>query len=70
MENTVVWFDIPVTDIERAKEFYQAVIGAELTDMENGPARFAMFHSRQVSRQVHSFRVLTVNQAVRAPRSI
>ncbi len=43
MENTVVWFDIPVTDIERAKEFYQAVIGAELTDMENGPARFAMF---------------------------
>ncbi len=43
MENAVVWFDIPVTDIERAKEFYQAVIGTELTDMENGPSKMAMF---------------------------
>ncbi len=43
MENTVVWFDIPVSDIERGKTFYQAVMGVELTDMENGPSKMAMF---------------------------
>jgi uncharacterized protein len=28
--NPVVWFEIPVTDLERAKNFYQAVFGIEL----------------------------------------
>lgn len=31
--NVVTWFEIPVTDMSRAKKFYGAVLGVELTDM-------------------------------------
>ena len=37
MGNPVVWFDIPVSDVERAKTFYQAVMGVELANMVNSP---------------------------------
>jgi predicted enzyme related to lactoylglutathione lyase len=30
MRNTVVWFDIPVTDMDRAIRFYQAVTQSEM----------------------------------------
>ncbi|PIT99964.1 MAG: hypothetical protein COT74_07545 [Bdellovibrionales bacterium CG10_big_fil_rev_8_21_14_0_10_45_34] len=36
MENTIVWFDIPVKDLKRAKSFYQTVLKIELQEME-GP---------------------------------
>jgi len=32
MKTAVTWFDIPVTDFERAKKFYATVLGEELTD--------------------------------------
>ena len=35
--NTVVWTEIPVIDLARAKAFYAAVLAAELTDQEMGP---------------------------------
>lgn len=33
-ENTAVWFEIPVSDMARSKEFYGAVLGHALTDEE------------------------------------
>ncbi len=41
--NPVNWFEIPATDLDRAKQFYLAILGIELTDMEMGPAKFSMF---------------------------
>lgn len=41
--NTAVWFEIPVTDLARSKSFYGAVLNAELTDQEMGPAPSAVF---------------------------
>ncbi len=41
--NPVNWFEIPVTDIARAKTFYESAFGAEFTDMDMGPVKMAMF---------------------------
>lgn len=35
--NTVVWTEIPVTDLDRARAFYSAVLGRALTVEEDGP---------------------------------
>ena len=34
MENTIVWADIPVTDLDRAMEFYGAVLQRKFTKVE------------------------------------
>ena len=39
----MVWFEIPVTDMERAKAFYGAVLQTELKDDNTGPNPMAMF---------------------------
>jgi predicted enzyme related to lactoylglutathione lyase len=44
-ENAAVWFEIPVSDMERAKAFYSAVTGCELTDNHDGPNPMAVFAS-------------------------
>lgn len=38
MRNTVVWFDIPVTDLDRAVRFYEAVTQSKMQrhTLENG----------------------------------
>ena len=41
--NVVVWSEIPVTDMERAKRFYGAVLEQELTDEANAPGPMANF---------------------------
>jgi predicted enzyme related to lactoylglutathione lyase len=43
MHNTVVWFDIAVSDLDRAKEFYSKVFDVELIDNEMGPNKMSMF---------------------------
>ena len=43
MENTVVWFDIPVKNIQRAIEFYGRVLDVELQVSEMGPSKLAFF---------------------------
>jgi len=43
MENTLVWFDLPVTDLKRAIIFYKTVFKVELQEMENGPNKMAFF---------------------------
>lgn len=43
LDNTAVWFEVPVTDFERAKRFYGAVLGHPLEDEEGGPNPMAQF---------------------------
>ena len=54
--NTAVWFEIPVTDMARAKAFYAAVVGAPLQDQEDGPnpvANFPMASDQSVSGHLY-----------------
>ena len=41
--NPVVWFEIPAADLNRAKAFYEHLLGAELTLKEMGPLKMAWF---------------------------
>ena len=43
--NPVGWFEIPVTDMDRAAAFYSGVFGIELEPREMGDAAVAMFPS-------------------------
>ena len=45
-ENAVVWAEIPVSDMARAKAFYAAVVGAELNDQEGGPNPMSVFAAK------------------------
>ena len=41
--NPVNWFEIPTTDIARAKKFYETILGVEMAETENGPYKMAWF---------------------------
>lgn len=41
--NPVGWFEIPVTDMARAKAFYEYVVGATFEDHEMGQVQMAWF---------------------------
>jgi predicted enzyme related to lactoylglutathione lyase len=43
--NPATWFEMPATDLSRAKAFYEQVFGLELGLMEMGPTTMAMFPS-------------------------
>ncbi len=43
MTNFVSWFDIPVSDLDRAMKFYSKVFGVEISIMEGAPKKYAMF---------------------------
>ena len=43
MNNMVVWFEIPVKDLNRAVKFYSKVLGVEVRPMEAGPGKMAFF---------------------------
>ena len=43
MENTVVWFELPVKDLERAMKFYSEVIGIEFDVQEDEQSKMAFF---------------------------
>ena len=43
MNNFVVWFDIPVKNLDRAMKFYSTVMSVELNPMEIGPSKQANF---------------------------
>lgn len=34
MTNAINWFEIPVTDFTRAKQFYETILSAEMQGME------------------------------------
>ena len=43
LSNPVTWFEIPVNDLAKAKNFYETVLGVELTEAEMGPNKMAWF---------------------------
>lgn len=44
--NAAVWFEIPVSDLDRAKAFYAAVLQTDLKDEAMGPVPTAIFAAR------------------------
>lgn len=44
-----VWFEIPVTDMARAVQYYQSVLQTELTLCEDGPNPMATFTTKDES---------------------
>lgn len=46
-KNAVSWFEIPVSDFERAKAFYQTIFEYEMPEMAAGPVRMGiLLHDR------------------------
>ncbi len=43
MDRLSNWIEIPVTDMARARAFYEALLGAELVEFPFGPLTYAMF---------------------------
>ena len=43
MKNFVVWFEIPVKNLNRAMKFYSKVMAVELQSMDMGSSKGAMF---------------------------
>jgi predicted enzyme related to lactoylglutathione lyase len=46
MENLAVWFEIPVTDMERAKKFYSDVFGLDIDVQGLGDKPYGFFPMR------------------------
>ena len=46
-QNAAVWFEIPVSDLAKAKAFYGAVLQNELEDQDMGPNKTAVFQPAQ-----------------------
>ena len=44
-KNTAVWFEIPVTDLDAAKRFYEEALSIEMTRNDEGPNPMVMFSS-------------------------
>ena len=45
--NRLVWFDIPVTDVERAATFYRAVLGIEVHVVPMGEGNLGVLEHRE-----------------------
>ena len=45
MKHLVNWVEIPVSDMGRAKTFYQKILGTELQTMSLGRSEYALFPS-------------------------
>ena len=43
MKNAINWFEIPVTNLERAKKFYETILGSEMQVMEVMGMKSAFF---------------------------
>jgi len=41
--NPVNWFEIPVSNLSRAKTFYESILGVEVTESEMGPKKMGWF---------------------------
>lgn len=46
-KNTCVWFEIPSTDLDRSKSFYEAVLGITMTRNDDGPNPMITFSSME-----------------------
>jgi uncharacterized protein len=43
IENALNWFEIPVLDFERAKQFYETIFDYQMPENQMGPARMGFF---------------------------
>lgn len=50
--SAINWFEIPVTDLERAIAFYQSILGVTLERMEKDDMKMAMFPVANMESQV------------------
>ncbi len=41
--NALNWFEIPVTDFDRAKKFYETIFSYQMPESKMGPARMGFF---------------------------
>jgi predicted enzyme related to lactoylglutathione lyase len=41
--SAITWFEIPTADFDRARRFYETILGTALREEPFGPARIAMF---------------------------
>ncbi len=51
-ENSVNWFEIPVTDISRAKSFYETIFGIEMPQQEMMGMQMAFFPTEDMNTKV------------------
>jgi uncharacterized protein len=45
MKHAINWFEIPVTDFDRAKKFYEILFGADIGEMDFPGGRYGMLPS-------------------------
>jgi predicted enzyme related to lactoylglutathione lyase len=45
LHNSINWFEIPVSDFDRAKKFYSAIYDFDMPEMTMGPNRMGFFLS-------------------------
>ena len=43
MKNAINWFEIPATDFERAKKFYNTMLGIKIAEMPMPGGKYGMF---------------------------
>ena len=43
MKNAISWFEIPATNYERAKKFYNTMLGIKIADMHMPEGKYGMF---------------------------
>jgi predicted enzyme related to lactoylglutathione lyase len=43
LSNAINWFEIPVSDFERGKKFYESIFQYEMPESQMGPARMGFF---------------------------
>jgi uncharacterized protein len=43
MKNVISWFEIPVTDMDRAQRFYETILGVQLVPMDMPNLQMRMF---------------------------
>jgi uncharacterized protein len=51
-ENSLNWFEISVTDINRAKKFYETIFGIQLQEQEMMGMKMAFFPSEDMNSKV------------------
>ena len=51
LDNSITWFEVPVTDFERAKKFYSTIYDYEMPETMVGPVRMGFFlYEQQLGR--------------------
>jgi predicted enzyme related to lactoylglutathione lyase len=51
LDNAITWFEIPVSDFERAKKFYSTIYDYQMPDTMVGPVRMGfLLYEQQVGR--------------------